>query len=260
MITSLYCSPRATTGRVAAPKTRLLAVEQVSRRFGSAWALHPISLELAPAEIVAIVGRSGSGKSTLLRLVAGLDEPTSGRILVEGEPLRAGVNPHARLMFQDAALLPWLSVLDNVLLATPRGSDRAAAAKSALDQVGLGARGREWPLVLSGGQRQRVALARALASAAKLILLDEPLGALDALTRLEMQNLIERLWIERRFAAVLVTHDVEEAVALADRVLVMDGGSLVFKTAVTLDRPRKRTSRSFIELKENVLGQVMRSS
>ena len=146
-------------------------------------------------------------------------------------------------MFQDAALLPWLSVLENVLLATPRGSDRRQVARAALEQVGLATREREWPLVLSGGQRQRVALARALASAAELILFDEPLGALDALTRLEMQNLIERLWLESRFSAVLVTHDVEEAVALADRVLVMEGGKLIFETAVDLERPRARSRR-----------------
>ena len=216
-----------------------------------------MSLQIGCGEVVAIVGRSGSGKSTLLRLIAGLDKPTAGRVFIDDEPLPPGINPRARLMFQDAALLPWLSVLENVLLATPRGSDRRQVARAALEQVGLAAREREWPLVLSGGQRQRVALARALASAAELILFDEPLGALDALTRLEMQNLIERLWLESRFSAVLVTHDVEEAVALADRVLVMEGGKLIFETAVDLERPRAHSGRVFIELKESVLAQVM---
>ncbi len=238
-------------------KDSFLKVENLSRSFGTNPAVHFVSLQIGHGELLAIVGRSGSGKSTLLRLIARLDEPTSGRILIDGEPLRPGINPHARLMFQDAALLPWLSVLENVLLATRRGADRRQVARATLEHVGLAAREREWPLVLSGGQRQRVALARALASAADLILFDEPLGALDALTRLEMQNLIERLWLESRFTAVLVTHDVEEAVALADRVLVMEGGKLIFETTVDLERPRVRSGRAFIGLKERVLTQVM---
>ncbi|HEY0794004.1 MAG TPA: ABC transporter ATP-binding protein [Chthoniobacterales bacterium] len=240
-------------------RTPMLAVENVSKNFAGNPALHPVSLQIGRGEVVAIVGRSGSGKSTLLRLIAGLEASTGGRILVDGEPFGEGINPRARLMFQDAALLPWLSVLDNVLLATPRGPDRRQVARAALAHVGLAAREREWPLVLSGGQRQRVALARALASAAELVLFDEPLGALDALTRLEMQNLIERLWLESRFSAVLVTHDVEEAVALADRVLVMEGGHLTFETAIDLERPRARSHFAFIELKERVLSQVMQS-
>ena len=198
------------------PKSSLLKVENVSKSFGANRALHPVNLQIGSGEVVAIVGRSGSGKSTLLRLIAGLDKPTAGRVFIDDEPLRPGINPRARLMFQDAALLPWLSVLENVALAAPRGTDRRQVARAALEHVGLATREREWPLVLSGGQRQRVALARALASAAELILFDEPFGALDALTRLEMQNLIERLWLESRFSAVLVTHDVEEAVSLAD--------------------------------------------
>jgi sulfonate transport system ATP-binding protein len=244
--------------RASSPKP-FLRIENASKNFGANTALYPVSLPIGRGEVVAIVGRSGSGKSTLLRLIAGLEKPSSGCILVEDEPLGAGINPRARLMFQDAALLPWLSVLENVLLATPRGPDRRRIAREALEHVGLGAREREWPLVLSGGQRQRVALARALASAAELVLFDEPLGALDALTRLEMQNLIERLWLESRFSAVLVTHDVEEAVALADRVLVMEGGKLTFETAVGLERPRTRSDRAFVDLKERVLAEVMRS-
>jgi len=238
-------------------KGPVLRVENVSKSFGANRALHPVSLQIGRGEVVAIVGRSGSGKSTLLRLIAGLEEPTTGRIFIDDEPLRPGINPRARLMFQDAALLPWLSVIENVVLAAPRGTDRRQVARAALEHVGLAAREREWPLVLSGGQRQRVALARALASAAELILFDEPLGALDALTRLEMQTLIERLWAESRFSAVLVTHDVEEAIALADRVLVMEAGKLIFETAVDLERPRVHSGRVFVDLKERVLAQVM---
>ncbi len=250
-ITQSYNSTSSSNGS-------FLKVENVCKRFGASLALSPVSIQLERGEVIAIVGRSGSGKSTLLRLIAGLDAPTSGQIFVEGEALGPGINSRARLMFQDAALLPWLSVFENVLLATRRGTDRRQVARATLEHVGLAAREREWPLVLSGGQRQRVALARALASEAELILFDEPLGALDALTRLEMQNLIERLWLENRFTAVLVTHDVEEAVALADRVLVMEGGNLIFETAVDLDRPRVRSGSSFIDLKEVVLAQVMK--
>jgi ABC-type ATPase involved in cell division len=163
-----YVESATKVSRAPSPRP-FLRVENVSKSFGTHMALYPVSLQIGRGEVVAIVGRSGSGKSTLLRLIAGLEKPGSGRILVEDEPLGAGINPRARLMFQDAALLPWLSVLENVLLATPRGPDRRRIAREALEHVGLGARERELPLVLSGGQRQRVALARALASAAELI-------------------------------------------------------------------------------------------
>jgi sulfonate transport system ATP-binding protein len=160
-------------------------------------------------------------------------------------------------MFQDAALLPWKSVQANVALAAPRNRLRDQVAADALQHVGLQDRAQEWPSILSGGQRQRVALARALASNANLLLLDEPLGALDALTRLEMQTLIERLWLERRFSAILVTHDVEEAVALADRILLMEGGRVTFETVVSLDRPRDRGGAEFTALKEAILERIL---
>jgi len=175
---------------------------------------------------------------------------------VDGERLN-GLSRHARLMFQDAALLPWKSVKANVALAAPRKRLRDQVAEDALQHVGLRDRAQEWPSILSGGQRQRVALARALASDANLLLFDEPLGALDALTRLEMQALIERLWLERRFSAILVTHDVEEAVALADRILLMDGGRVTFQTAVSLERPRDRANAEFTSLKETILEKIL---
>ena len=151
----------------------------------------------------------------------------------------AGLAPHLTVMFQDSRLLPWQRVIDNVALAAPRGSGRQPG-RNALRQVGLADRAHNWPAALSGGQRQRVALARALASEPRILLLDEPLGALDALTRADMQRLIESIWNEGRFTAVLVTHDVVEAVTLSDRVVVLREGAIALDVTVELPRPRPR--------------------
>jgi sulfonate transport system ATP-binding protein len=213
-----------------------------------------VDVKIAPGEFVAIVGQSGCGKSTLLRLMAGLDTPNSGVVALAGESPRPG-SPLVRMMFQDARLLPWRRVIDNVGLGLPVG--RKAEAVSALAEVGLAERGGDWPSILSGGQRQRVALARALASRPRALLLDEPLGALDALTRLEMQALIERVWQEHGFTAVLVTHDVEEAVALADRIIVLSAGQVALDLRVDLPRPRDHASHRFTEIKATVLNEVL---
>jgi sulfonate transport system ATP-binding protein len=157
------------------------------------------------------------------------------------------------VMFQDARLLPWKDVADNVALGLPRGVD----VLPVLQQVGLQDRAREWPSVLSGGQRQRVALARALVHDPQLMLLDEPLGALDALTRIEMQQMIERLWQARGFTALLVTHDVQEAVALADRVVLIEDGAIAMDWRVDLPRPRLRGNPRFAELEEKILARVL---
>ncbi len=236
------------------PGFPILKAQELSKAFGEKGVLREIDLTLTSGEIVVIVGRSGCGKSTLLRLLAGLDIPDAGSVSVTGQPL-TGINRHARLMFQDASLLPWRTVLQNVVLAAPN-HDRSVAL-DALSEVGLKDRANEWPSVLSGGQRQRVALARALASRASLIFFDEPLGALDALTRLEMQGLIERLWRNRGFAALLITHDVEEAVALGERVLVMEEGRFVEEIAIELPRPRDRMSRDFVRLHQHILERVL---
>jgi sulfonate transport system ATP-binding protein len=195
----------ATTPR-ASDFAPFLSVRSVSKRFGDHEVLRNLDLTAHEGEMVAIVGKSGCGKSTLLRLLAGLEKPTEGTIAVESDSIN-GRNRAARLMFQDSALLPWETVLENVALAAPDRTRRRELAREALRQVGLAHRAKDWPAILSGGQRQRIALARALASEARLILFDEPLGALDALTRLEMQNLIERLWRKRGFTAILVTHE-----------------------------------------------------
>lgn len=231
-----------------------LKVLDLTKTFSNITVLKSVNLDVQPGQFVAIVGRSGCGKSTLLRLVAGLEKPTLGGVLLDGEPVQK-LNRTVRVMFQDARLLPWKHVIENVGLGL-RNNWRERA-EWALEQVGLKERAKEWPAVLSGGQRQRVALARALVSQPRLLLLDEPLGALDALTRIEMQRLIERLWQEQQFTALLVTHDVEEAVALADRVIVIEAGQIGLDLPVTLPRPRQTGNAEFAQLKQRVLERVM---
>ena len=211
-------------------------------------------LQIQPGEFVAIVGRSGCGKSTLLRLVAGLEAATAGTLQIDQRPVD-GLRPDTSIMFQDARLLPWKRVIDNVALGLAQ-SDHAEAAK-VLDQVGLADRGNEWPARLSGGQRQRVALARALVHQPDLLLLDEPLGALDALTRIEMHGLIESLWLRHGFTALLVTHDVQEAVALADRVVLIEDCVIALNLPIDLPRPRHRGDPRFAALEERLLDRVL---
>lgn len=235
------------------PKGADLKLLGLEKRFGHHAVLRGINLELPPGQFMAIVGRSGCGKSTLLRLVAGLEAPTDGGILIDDDPLRQ-LNRSARVMFQDARLLPWRRVLENVGLGL-EGNWREQALW-ALQQVGLAARTRDWVASLSGGQRQRVALARALVSKPRLMLLDEPLGALDALTRIEMQSLIETLWQQQQFTTLLVTHDVEEAVALADRVIMLDEGLVALDLTINLPRPRQRQELAFVSLVDQILKQI----
>ena len=196
-----------------------LLLSAVTKQYAANTVLNQLDLHIQAGQFVAVVGRSGGGKSTLLRLLAGLESPTSGALLAGTTPL-AEIQEDTRMMFQDARLLPWKTVIDNVGLGL-KGHWRDAA-RDALAAVGLENRAQEWPAALSGGQKQRVALARALIHRPGLLLLDEPLGALDALTRLEMQELIVSLWQEHGFTVLLVTHDVSEAVAMADRVLLIE--------------------------------------
>lgn len=230
-----------------------LQISGVYKQFNHIKVLHDLYLKLEPGEFVAIVGRSGCGKSTLLRLVSGLESPSSGEIKLDGKPV-TGIQPNTRVLFQDSRLLPWKRVAANVQIGVKDGSK--AAALEALRFVGLEDKAEQWPGVLSGGQRQRVALARALAGHPQLLLLDEPLGALDALTRIEMQELIERLWFEQRFTAILVTHDVSEAVKLADRVVLVENGSVTLDIPIKLDRPRERDS-GFAYYEKLILDRVM---
>ena len=229
----------------------------LSKRFGSRAVLQDVHLEIARGKSVAIVGRSGCGKSTLLRLLAGLELPDTGGAWIDGTAVRAAA-PRLRVMFQEARLLPWKRVLDNVQAGLPRNQRELAA--ETLEHVGLAGRQRDWPTTLSGGQQQRVALARALAARPDVLLLDEPLGALDALTRLEMQILLERLWLEAGFTLVLVTHDVEEAVLLADEVYVMADGNWATRVTVNLPRPRDRAHPTFIRYREEVRRAILARS
>ena len=231
-----------------------VSITGVGKRFGSHQVLTDVNLEIAPGEFVAIVGRSGCGKSTLLRMIAGLATASEGRIEVGGQPVTRQV-ADTRILFQDTRLLPWRRVLDNVGIGQ-RG-DWKPAAMEALDQVGLASRAQDWPAVLSGGQRQRVALARAMVSHPKLLLLDEPLGALDALTRLEMQRLIEEVWGRQAFTAVLVTHDVSEAVTLADRVVVVEDGLVPMIRRIEQARPRIRGDAALSEIEGEILARIL---
>lgn len=230
-----------------------LKISKLAKHFGGTQVLRGIDLDIKPGEFVAIVGRSGCGKSTLLRIIAGLDEASSGDVRLDNSFV-AGISPDTRMLFQDARLLPWKRVLPNVQIGV-RSRDREQAL-GALRSVGLEQRAQDWPSVLSGGQRQRIALARALADSPRVLLLDEPLGALDALTRIEMQQLIERLWSEQQFTAVLVTHDVSEAVALADRVVLIDQGRITLDVQITLDRPREHDS-DFAYFEKLILDHIL---
>jgi sulfonate transport system ATP-binding protein len=244
--------------KVASPASKggaAVQVNKLSKGYGSRAVLRDVDLHIAPGEFVAIVGRSGCGKSTLLRLLAGLETADQGRITLDGNA-QARLQSDIRIMFQDARLLPWKRVLDNVALGL-QGHDAKERAREALSQVGLADRAHEWPAVLSGGQRQRVALARALVHTPRMLLLDEPLGALDALTRIEMHRLIERLWQRHGFTALLVTHDVSEAVALADRVLLIEEHRIALDQRISLARPRSRGWAAFAAHEEQILDRVL---
>jgi sulfonate transport system ATP-binding protein len=243
---------------IAAALGTRVRLRGLGKHYGARLVLDQIDLDIAPGEFIAIVGRSGCGKSTLLRLLAGLEQTAQGDIQLDAKPLRpqAVASQGMRLMFQDSRLLPWKKVADNVALGLT-GPDIAQRVQAALTEVGLAERGQDWPAALSGGQRQRVALARALVHRPRLLLLDEPLGALDALTRIEMQQLIERLWREHGFTAVLVTHDVSEAVALADRILLIEDHKVSLDEPVHLARPRQRGHAAYAKLEERVLARVL---
>ncbi|KHL19381.1 UNVERIFIED_CONTAM: sulfonate ABC transporter ATP-binding protein [Mumia flava] len=218
----------------------------VSRSFDGRGILHDIDLTIRRGEFVALLGRSGSGKSTLLRILARLDGDYRGSIEVPGRPAVA---------FQDSRLLPWARVLENVTLGL-RGRAARARAQALLAEVGLDGRAGDWPKTLSGGEAQRAALARALVREPGLLLMDEPFGALDALTRIRMHRLVRDLVRRHRPAVLLVTHDVDEAVLLADRVLVLTDGRLSLDLPVRLPATGRRQSPAFGALRSRLLAEL----
>src|SRR6187455_656570 len=233
-----------------------LTIRGLRKSFGDNEVLRGIDLHIPAGQSVAIVGRSGCGKSTLLRLIAGLETITAGTISL-GEEARP---EDVRVMFQEPRLLPWARVLSNVEVGLGRernSPDAQARAESALVEVGLAEKRTQWPALLSGGQKQRVALARALVSQPRVLAFDEPLGALDALTRISMQRLLERVWFDQRYTALLVTHDVAEAVTLADRVLVIEDGRIAQDFNVDIPRPRQRGSAELAALEGAILKNLL---
>jgi len=235
-----------------------LTIRGLRKSFGEHEVLRGIDVHIPAGQFVAIVGRSGCGKSTLLRLIAGLDRADAGIISFGGETLAEDI----RVMFQEPRLLPWARVLSNVEVGLGRersSVDAQVRADRALVEVGLDSKRGQWPAALSGGQKQRVALARALVSRPRVLAFDEPLGSLDALTRISMQNLLERVWVDQGFTAILVTHDVSEAVALADRVLIIEDGRIAQDIDIDLKRPRERGSANVAALEGAILRELLRT-
>ena len=239
-----------------------ITIRGLQKSFGANDVLRGIDLHVPAGQFVTIVGRSGCGKSTLLRLLVGLDQPSNGEFWF-GDGANDGPGRCAvRIMFQEPRLLPWASVLAKVAvgLGADRSSAERASACSRPCAVGLEDRRNDWPSVLSGGQKQRVALARALVSRPQVLAFDEPLGALDALTRISMQKLLERMWLDQGFTAILVTHDVAEAVTLADRVLLIQDGAVVRDLRIDLPHPRERGSADIAALEGHILHDLFRDS
>ena len=246
----------------------MLRIARVSKRFdargagaggGGVFAVADIDLTVERGEIVALVGTSGCGKSTLLRMVGGLETPSAGTIDLDGRPV-AGPRPDVGFVFQEPRLMPWLSVRDNVAFGLGKLSraERASLADAALDRVGLAASAEALPRELSGGMAQRVALARALVTRPSVMLFDEPFSALDAFTRMSLQDHLLEIWRDDRPTMLFVTHDIEEALMLADRVVVMLGrpGRIHRDEPVDLTRPRRRTDVRVARWRERLLDDL----
>ncbi|MDE1150251.1 MAG: ABC transporter ATP-binding protein [Azospirillaceae bacterium] len=249
----------------AAQDTGALSIRGVAKQYtldGKPLAvLDGIDLDIQPGQFISIVGRSGCGKSTLLRLIAGLDDQYEGDILLDGQRIQS-TSLDRGIVFQDHSLFPWMNVEENVAFAL-LNHDLPAAEKRRLVRehiqlVGLSGFERAYPKALSGGMAQRAAIARALVNRPKILLLDEPLGALDALTRIHLQKELQRIWIEHRTTMIMVTHDVEEAVYLGDQVVVMDArpGRIRRVVPVPLDHPRDRKAPGFHALTEEIIGDL----
>jgi sulfonate transport system ATP-binding protein len=243
---SSVTAPRTGSGADGAGAGPVAQVRGLSRAFGERTVLDGLDIDIAPGEFIALIGRSGSGKSTLLRALAGLDREVTGAVIVNGTTAVA---------FQEPRLVPWKRVAANVCLGL-RTADPRAASSRALAEVGLTDRADAWPLTLSGGEAQRASLARALVHEPRLLLLDEPFSALDALTTITMHQLVLRLWTQHRPAVLLVTHDVDEALSLADRVLVLTGGKVGYSCRIDAPRPRDRDHPDLITLRADLLSEL----
>jgi sulfonate transport system ATP-binding protein len=231
----------------AAERPPSVRISGLTRRFGSTTILHALDLSIAHGEFVALLGRSGSGKTTLLRTLAGLDGAAdAGNVALPGR---------CTAVFQEPRLLPWKRVWRNVALGLT-GADMRARALHALSEVGLAHRVDAWPATLSGGEAQRAALARALVREPELLLLDEPFASLDALTRIRMHALVAALWQAHRPAVLLVTHDVDEAILLADRAVVLADGRIAAEIRIDLPRPRGPGQAAFGALRRRLLQEL----
>lgn len=227
----------------------LITLSRISKQYGDKTALHDVNFGIYPGEFVALVGMSGGGKSTILRLIASLEEPTSGTLTyTDNKP------PVTRVMFQNDRLLPWMTALQNVSFHA-HNAKAQQRAKETLAAVGLAAFADSFPNQLSGGQKQRLALARALMAQPELLLLDEPLGALDALTRRNMQQFIRQIVAEQHLTTLLITHDVDEAARMADRILVVKNGTNVYEATGAKDG----TPEQVAEVAQEVLGVIMQA-
>lgn len=231
-----------------ARKLNAVHVRGLSRQFGENTILHGVDLDIAQGEFVALLGKSGSGKSTFLRALAGIDHEVKGTG-------RLDTPDNLSVVFQDARLLPWRNVIQNVTLGLSGGAAQDAG-KRALAEVGLAGREDAWPVQLSGGEQQRVALARSLVRDPALLVADEPFGALDALTRLKMHDLLRELCARHQPAVLLVTHDVDEAISLADRILVLDHSRFVEDLTVDLPAPRDHGTKRFAEIRNHLLARL----
>ncbi|UOG74427.1 ABC transporter ATP-binding protein [Hymenobacter tibetensis] len=237
----------------------MLRIDHISKQFGPVVALDNVGLHVRPGEIVTLVGTSGCGKSTLLRIVAGLDVPTKGRVLINEEPITAP-HPAVGVIFQEPRLMPWLTVRQNVRfgIANLPDAEQEQRTTAVLERVGLTAFADALPRQLSGGMAQRVAIARALVAQPSLLLLDEPFSALDPFTKMKLQDHLLEIWSYDRPTLLLVTHDIEEALVLSDRVVVLRGhpGRIHQTLSVDLPRPRRRTDPDFQQWKQRLLDAL----
>lgn len=240
----------------------MIEMHQVSKRFDTGLlAVSDLDLEVEASEIVAVIGPSGCGKSTVLRLIAGLEVPTTGSVSVAGHEVR-GPDPSVGVVFQEPRLMPWLSVERNVSFGLARRDGDQALVTEAIERVGLSAFAGALPKELSGGMASRTAIARALVTKPPVLLLDEPFSSLDAFTRVDLQEHLLEVWSWYRPTMFLVTHDIDEALVLADRVVVFGGrpGSIQTEVIVDLPRPRDRTDKTFHSFQDLAMGELRRSS